>query len=56
MVEAVIGDGVLKRDAYQSGEAADFDHCLTDKGDYLTLPAEGICHDAFFIARLTRPV
>lgn len=55
VVEAAINQGLLTRRPVQPGEIPGFEPCLTAAGDVLTLPVPGRNHDAFYIARLTRP-
>ena len=55
IVEAAIATGQLKRAPVLASEIPGFEPSLTPAGDVLTLPAAGRQHDAFYIARLTRP-
>lgn len=55
IVEAAIKQGGFIRQPVQPGEIPGFEASLTPAGDLLTLPRPGHLHDAFYIARLTRP-
>ncbi|MFN4024582.1 MAG: RsmB/NOP family class I SAM-dependent RNA methyltransferase [Hyphomonas sp.] len=55
IAEAAIKQGGLIRQPVAPAEIPGFEPCLTDAGDVLTLPRPDRRHDAFYIARLTRP-
>lgn len=54
IVDGAISKGLFERQPVKTEEIPGFEHCLTPRGDILTLPAAGAGHDAFYIARLTR--
>ncbi|MFN3609497.1 MAG: transcription antitermination factor NusB [Hyphomonas sp.] len=55
VVEAAIANGLLVRAPVTAEEIPGFEASLTPAGDMLTLPLKGRKHDAFYIARLTKP-
>ncbi|MBY9066104.1 rRNA methyltransferase [Hyphomonas sp. WL0036] len=55
IVEAAIAKGLLARAPVTADEIPGFEAALTPAGDVLTLPRPGHHHDAFYMARLTRP-
>ncbi|MEO0549460.1 MAG: transcription antitermination factor NusB [Pseudomonadota bacterium] len=58
VVEAVVDDEAIARAPIRASDCPAFSHCITEKGDLLTLPAlnqhDSFNHDAFYISRLTR--
>lgn len=55
VVEQAILEGLAVREPICADDVPGFEVCGTETGDLLTLPGSDRRHDAFFVARLTRP-
>jgi len=54
VVEGAIVEGLFKRAPLPDLSALGFEGCATGADDVLTIPRNGVSHDAFYIAMLTR--
>lgn len=54
VIEDILPEGTCMRKAMKAADVPGFEHCVTSKGDLLTLPGSDMPHDAFYISRLVK--
>lgn len=54
VIDTVINDGIYERSPFTGILPTPFEHCVTERGDVLTIPSDELFHDAFFVSVLRR--